>query len=100
MKIHSYAKTYDVNFYNDFSFVDELFALPNKLVVVDKNVYSLYKEEIFSKLPQNELFLIEAIEENKIIECALSLCSRMTEIPAKKNANLISFGGGIIQDIT
>lgn len=100
MIIKSSTKNYEVNIENDFSFFDKLKNENNKLFVVDKKLYSLYKEELFGDVSQDEVYIIEAIEENKTIETALELCERMTEIPAKRNAHLISFGGGIIQDIT
>ena len=46
------------------------------------------------------MFVVEATEKNKVVDTALDICERITEIPAKRNATLISIGGGIIQDIT
>ena len=43
---------------------------------------------------------MEATEENKRLDTALAICEKITEIPAKRNATLVSIGGGIIQDIT
>ena len=51
-------------------------------------------------LPKEQLYILEATEENKRIETALEICEIMTNIPAKRNARLISFGGGIVQDVT
>lgn len=99
MIIHSHFKDYEVSIENDFSFVKELVSTDNAEFVVDKNVYDLYKQ-LFENIPKNRLFLVEAIENNKILETALDICEKMTDIPAKRNAHLISFGGGIIQDIT
>jgi len=100
MIIHSHAKDYEVHICKDYSFMDELKQIPNRLFVIDQKVYDIYKDKLFSGMPESDLFLIDAIEENKTIETALSICERMTEIPAKRNATIISFGGGIIQDIT
>jgi len=89
---------------NDYSFknlgfIDKLIALENSEFVIDKNVYQLYKEH-FNEIPSGRLIIIEATEEIKVIDTALDICEKMTDIPAKRNAHLISIGGGIIQDIT
>lgn len=99
MKIKSKFKEYEVVFENNMDFFNELVQTSNAEFVIDKNVYQLYNN-IFTKVPKESMFLIEAIEENKVIETALEICERITNIPAKRNATLISIGGGIIQDIT
>lgn len=100
MIIKSSTKNYSVNFEKDFSFLDAFKQETNKLFVIDKNLYNLYHEQLFADIPEKDLYIIEALEENKTIETALDLCERMTDIPAKRNAHLISLGGGIVQDIT
>lgn len=100
MKIKSNIHDYTVNIEADFSFVDELTTRQNTLYVIDKNVYQLYQEMLFTKIPNDRLIVIEALENNKVIDTALKICEVMTAIPAKRNASLVSFGGGIIQDIT
>ena len=99
MIIHSKFKDYSVNIKDSLEFLYELVKTSNAEFVIDQNVYSLYSK-YFLDIPENRLYLVEAIEENKIIETALDICEKMTEIPAKRNAHLISIGGGIIQDIT
>jgi len=100
MNIKSQLKDYEVIFSENFDFVKELISIPNKLIVVDENVYNLYNESIFNLFDENDILIINAIESNKNIETALSICERMTKISAKRNAYIISFGGGIIQDIS
>lgn len=100
MIIKSSTKDYRVHLEQDFAFFDSLLASEQALFAVDKKLYELYKAELFGRIPEEKLFLIEALEENKNIETALAICERMTEIPGKRNARLISFGGGIVQDIT
>lgn len=100
MIIKSSTKEYPVIIEKDFSFLERLAEEKNKLFVIDKLVYEIYGEKIFYNIPRKDVFLIEATEENKHIETALEICEIMTEIPAKRNAHLISIGGGIIQDIT
>lgn len=99
MKIKSKFKDYEVILEQDTHFFDMLAETPNAEFVIDQKVYDLYTE-LFTKIPQERLFLIEAIEQNKVVETALDICEKITEIPAKRNATLISVGGGIVQDIT
>ena len=99
MIIHSKFKDYEVRMESNFDFLRELAKTPNAEFVIDEKVYGLYKK-YFEEIPAARLFLVEATEENKVIETALAICERMTEIPAKRNAHLVSVGGGIIQDIT
>lgn len=99
MKIISNIRDYNVFLESNFDFIDELANKENALYVIDKNVYEMYSE-LCSAFDQNRTIVIEATEQNKVIETALSICEKLTEIPAKRNAYLISIGGGIIQDIT
>lgn len=99
MKIKSKFKDYELFFEPDTSFFIELSKTENAQFVIDQNVYSIYKE-LFQQIPKERLFIIEAKEQNKIIDTALEVCEKITEIPAKRNATLVSIGGGIIQDIT
>lgn len=100
MNIKSSLKTYSVDFVNDFSFLNPLILRENTFFAIDQIVYSLYYEPLFVSIPREKVFLIHAVENNKTIDTALELCEIMTNIPAKRNAHLISIGGGIVQDIT
>ncbi len=99
MFVKSKFKDYEVVFENDIHFFSELIQTKDAEFVVDKKVYELYEAQL-SAIPKESLVLIEASEENKIIDTALNICEKITAIPAKRNATLISIGGGIIQDIT
>lgn len=100
MIIKSNIRNYNVNIEEDFLFVSKLLELDNAFYIIDKNVYEIYKEVLFQNLQPQKIKIIEALESNKTIETALDICEVMTAIPAKRNAHLVSFGGGIIQDIT
>lgn len=99
MIIHSQLKDYEVHMESDLAFLNAFSGVENKKLVVDQNVYRLYSE-YFASIPDDQIIIIEATESNKVIDTALKVCEKMTEIPAKRNALLISIGGGIIQDIT
>lgn len=101
MIIKSSTKNYEVTIHQNLEFFDSLVGGNRQcMYVIDQNVYRLYYDQLFSKCSPDEIFLVEAIETNKVIDTALAICERMTAIPAKRNAHLISIGGGIIQDIT
>lgn len=100
MIIRSSTKNYNVNIFTDFEKVKNIDIDEKTFVVIDKTLYGLYKEELFANIPEKQLYIIEALEENKTIDTALEICEILTGIPAKRNAKLISFGGGIVQDVT
>lgn len=99
MIIKSRFQDYEVKFEKEFAFIKSLSCMENAQFVIDRNVYNLYTEW-FSRIPQERLYLLDAIETNKALDTVLAICERMTEIPAKRNAVLVSVGGGITQDIT
>lgn len=99
MKILSKFKEYRVDFQDDVSFLLELHNVSNSFFVIDETVYQLYNEW-FGSLPQDRFMVIRAVEQNKTIDTALSICDKMIDLSAKRNSVLISIGGGIIQDIT
>ncbi len=99
MMIKSRLKEYEVIFEQGLGFLAELVKNPLAQYVIDSNVYQLY-QAYFSEINMDRLILVEANEQSKVIETALEICEKMTNIPAKRNAVLVSIGGGIIQDIT
>ena len=99
MIIHSRLRDYSAEITDDFGFLAKLTALENAEFVIDKNVYGLYQKH-FQGISPDRLIILEAAEETKVIDTALEICEKMTAIPAKRNACLVSVGGGIIQDIT
>ncbi len=94
-KIHNYA----VYFENNFDFLAKLNAIENKVIVIDKNVYNLYSEllDLFDK---NDIFLFDAIEENKTFQEISKIYDFLLLKSAKRNITIITIGGGITQDVT
>ncbi len=99
MIIHSRFKDYTVTIEKKLDFLEGLSRTPDTEFVIDEKIYNLYLDKL-SEIPQERLICVEAVEENKIVDTALAICEKMTEISAKRNAHLVSIGGGIIQDIT
>jgi len=100
VKIQAATKAYEVSIHNDFEPVKNISIDEKTFVVIDKTLYEIYKKELFDSIPEKQLYILEATEERKVIDTALEICEIMTEISAKRNTKLISFGGGIVQDVT
>lgn len=100
MMIQSSTKAYSVNIMESFEAAESLIIDEKSFIVIDQKVYELYRDKLFANMPSDRIYLLEALEENKQIETALRICEIMTGIPAKRNVKLISFGGGIVQDVT
>ena len=99
MQILSNIRNYEVKFEDKLDFLNELTGLDNFVAVIDKNIFELYRV-FFTKIPKEFLYILEAKEQNKNIDTALEICEKITDISAKRNATLLSIGGGIVQDIT
>lgn len=100
MFVQAATKKYEVTIHNNFEPAEALVVDDKTFVVIDKNVYGLYKDELFGKVPDKQLYIMDATEENKVLDTAMEICEIMTSIPAKRNSRLVSFGGGIVQDVT
>ena len=99
MEIKSKVKNFEVVFVQDFNFIKELLKIDHYIVIAGKNVYKIYKDKIFNKFPKEKVKIIELGEENKTLSVVAKLYESLLEGSAKKNLTLISFGGGINQDV-
>lgn len=97
--IKSRIKNFDVLFTDDFSFIDDFMSIDYYFVVVGENVYRLYKDKIFKKFPKEKVFVVKLGEKNKTLNTVIKLYEKFLQGPAKKNLTIISFGGGINQDV-
>lgn len=100
MKIHSKIKDYELRFCEDMSFASEIAKVSPRIVILDRNVYNAYKEVMDTNFSQEEMVMFDAVETNKNIASVLELCDKVMDFAAKKNMTIISFGGGITQDVT
>ncbi len=97
--IHSNIHPYKVSFEPDFSFVSTLIEQENAVFIIDRIVFKQYEYE-FSSISPERLLLIDAVEENKTYDFVSKLYEFLMSLNCKKNAHLVSIGGGIIQDIS
>jgi len=99
LTIESNIRDYDVIFESKFDFLKEFSSVANSIMIIDKNVYTLYKE-YFEDLNESDLFLFDAIEENKTFDYVKEIYDFLLLKSVKRNLTIISIGGGITQDIT
>jgi 3-dehydroquinate synthase len=100
IEVQSKIKDYTLYFSTNFSFLEELSALTPKVVVIDKNVLACYNEILTKHFKTDEIVAFDAVETNKNANAVLQLCDTVMAYQAKKNMTVISFGGGITQDVT
>lgn len=99
MIIQSKLKNYELHLIRSLSEIQSHFGTDSTYFVIDQNVYDLY-QNLFSKIPSERLYLLEATEDRKNIQTALEICEELTKLETKRNTRLISVGGGITQDLT
>jgi len=98
--VHSNLRDYAVHFHDDASFIEGLTRFPQRLFVIDENVWKLHGTGCLAALADSERIIFPVSEERKNLDGVMELYDRLMECSAKKNMTLISIGGGIIQDIT
>ena len=98
--IKSRIRDFSVEFVDDFSFVDELLDIKNYVVITGQTVYKYYKDVIFCRFPKDRLIILKLDEQRKTLSTVTEIYKKLLPLTAKKNLTLISFGGGINQDVT
>ena len=99
LTIKSPLKNFRVLFVDDLSFIKELIALPNSIIIVGSVLYKLYKSKIFRQFPKERVIIIPLDEKRKTLATVQKLYKKLIPLSAKKNLVIISFGGGINQDV-
>lgn len=100
LSIHSNIRDYTVSFEDHAGFIDELAQHPLAYFVIDENVWEIYSGTLLKNLPAEATIVLPINEERKSLDTVQELYDGIVERPAKRNLTLISFGGGILQDIT
>ena len=98
--VHSNIRDYDVYVQPSPDFIGELALYPQACFVVDENVWNLYAGTLLKDLPVADIIILPIGEERKNLETVQELYDQLVTRSAKRNLTLISFGGGILQDIT
>lgn len=99
-KINSSIHDYEIHFESDFSFLKDLLEIKEAIFIIDKNVFELYQSS-FSPIKENEKVLVlDAIEENKTLAASEIVFDKIISLKPTKKTKIISFGGGITQDVS
>lgn len=100
IKVSSNIRNYDVHIEDSPAFLQRLSALPQKVFVIDENVWRNYSGTSLRLVDLKDTIIVPVSEERKNLESVEWLYDQLTLRSAKRNLTLISFGGGIVQDIT
>jgi 3-dehydroquinate synthase len=98
--IHSNISDYEALIEETPDFIDTLAVQSPACFVVDENVWNIYAKTLLKKLPVEQTIIVPVNEDRKNLDTVQELYDQLVELPAKRNLPLISFGGGILQDIT
>ena len=97
IQIKSLLKDYELSWINNLDDLMLEISKP-KAIVVDMNVYKLYKKNI-DALEIENIIIQESKEKLKNPNSVLSICSKILNCNFKRGDLLLAIGGGIIQDI-
>lgn len=100
MTIRSRVRDYTVAFQDDGAFVAGLARFPQRLFVVDENVWRHHGGGLLAGIPEADRMVFPVSEERKTLAGVEEIYDRLMERSAKKNVTLVAFGGGIVQDVT
>lgn len=100
LTIKSNIRDYKIFFEKDDNFLKDLSKLQNIVFIIDKNVWEFHKNGILKCLPLDKTIVQSISEDIKNIDTVCSLYEKIMSFAPRKNMNLVSIGGGIIQDIT
>ena len=98
--VKSRLTDYEVFFVDNFPAELCRVSKEKTFILMDQNVFDIYRDKIESVIPEESIILIEAIEHNKTIDYCKSIIEILLTRNIRKNYSLIAVGGGIIQDIT
>jgi 3-dehydroquinate synthase len=100
MKIKSNVREYEVSYHSSFSDCLKVGTLTGSYcIIVDANVYKIYRNEIDLHLSNFPILVIDALESNKSFEKVGEYIIKLLDMKCKKDTHLFVIGGGILQDI-
>lgn len=98
--VKSKIRDYKVNFVENADFIYKLKEIPNSVFIIDDEVWNHHKDSCLSSLKNTDNIVIPISENRKNLETVQELYAQIMEKAPKKNMNIISIGGGILQDIS
>ncbi|MDD3014806.1 MAG: hypothetical protein PHC34_13980 [Candidatus Gastranaerophilales bacterium] len=100
LSIKSNIGNYSVNVCGDNAFIKEISGLANAIFIIDENVWNFHKDSSLFSLKDCDKIILPINEEKKNLETVQNLYSQIMERSPKRNLNIVSIGGGIVQDLT
>ena len=100
LSIHSNIRDYEALVEETPDFLETLATYPQAVFVVDENVWNIYSETLLRSLPPEATIVLPINEDLKNLDTVQKLYDQLVARSAKRNLTLVSFGGGILQDIT
>lgn len=99
-EIKSSIHDYTIHFENDFRFLDGILSEKEAVFIIDKNVFELYKDKFQLIANSENLIVLDAVEENKTLSASEVIYDKVISLRPTKKTKIISFGGGITQDVS
>jgi 3-dehydroquinate synthase len=100
LTVRSRVRDYVVEFDDSGAWADEIARLEHSLVIVDENVWRLHGHGVIRSLPPQDVVELPIAEERKTFDAVAALAEIAIRGAAKRNATIVSIGGGITQDVT
>lgn len=101
MKIESRVKNYEYETVDDlYEKLKGCFQQGKYFFLIDENVYNLYRHEISELAGDSFKLAIPAREASKTLPYLIKVYRRLLEGGFTRNDTLVTFGGGILQDLS
>lgn len=98
--IQSSIHNYEIKFEESLLFIKDIVASNEAVFIIDKNVFNLYNDFFISISCFDNFILLDAIEENKTLAASEIIFDKVISLRPTKKTKVISFGGGITQDVS
>lgn len=98
--IHSKFRDYRVAFVDDFTTPLKAETEKDAFIIIDSNVFDLYRERLHGVVREDRCLILEANEKNKTLDKCQDIIKTLVEKQARRNHKLVAIGGGVIQDVT
>jgi 3-dehydroquinate synthase len=100
MQLTSRIRDYTVTFEETPGFVADIASSPRRVIVVDEGAWRCHQAGALAALDPAEVIVLPVSEEGKTLVSVTWLYDELIARDAKRVTTLVSFGGGITQDIT
>lgn len=99
-KIKNYMVTFIDHVLESENILNKSDSFRRNFYLIDRDVYNIYQDQLKPFIDQNYLIVIPANERAKTFQSLARYYRSLIEAGFRKNDTLITFGGGILQDIS